>query len=332
MPISLDDDRQATAPTSTVQVRHSDVVELFFATCRLRTGRDGDAEAADEPELPDESALTARLAGFWNDGPTFGSELLALAWTAGTFFEPAASFLDGFPDAVRLELSEGGFEHESESDRETIRRRLRVLAHDPARAASLLELLRDLWAAIEPAVEAARPLVDAEVSALEAAFRETDDPASIFPERHILHRYGIEPEVRSAARAGRLAVTPSVFAGPRTSFLELPGLLTVALGLGQRADGDRRRKAARAVAARLKLLSDPRRVEALLLLGDRAYSVTDLAREMGLAQPTISVHVKLLREAGLLRSEKVGGRTAYHADAEQLRSALAEVGQILETR
>lgn len=334
MPISLDDLPIPPAAPATVSVRHSGVTELYFATCRLCVGHDGDKPSRSmpgDPPLPNQEELGDRLSGFWDDGPTFGSELLALAWRAGTFFEPGATFLDSFLDAVRLELPEGGFEHETEADRETIRRRLRVLAHDPARAASLLHLLCDLWSSIEPAVEDAAPLVDAEIAGFEAALRETDDPASILPYRHIVRRYGIEPEVRAAARAGRLAITPSVFANVRTSFLELPGLLTIGLGLGQRDDGERRRRTARDVATRLKLLSDPRRVEALLLLGERAYSVGDLAREMGLAQPTISVHVKMLREAGLLRSEKAGGRTSYHANAERLRSALAEVGQILET-
>jgi DNA-binding transcriptional ArsR family regulator len=332
MPISLDDRPAPSAPS--VSVGHSDVTELYFATCRLRTGLDGkrtDGADPGDPPLPDEEGLARRLATFWQDGPTFGSELLALAWNAGTFFASAEAFLDSFPEAVRVELPGGGFEHETDDDRETIRRRLRVLAHEPARAASLLELMRELWSAIEPAVRAAAPLIEAEESELRAALRETDDPASILPERHIVHRYGIEPEVRAAARAGRLVITPSVFAGARTSFLELPGALTIGLGVGQRGDGARRRKAAQVVATRLKLLSDPRRVEALLLLGERAYSVSDLAREMGLAQPTISVHVKMLREAGLLRAEKAGGRTSYHADAERLRTALAEVGQILET-
>jgi DNA-binding transcriptional ArsR family regulator len=331
MPVSLDDLPTRPAPPSTVTVRHSDVTELYFATCRLCAHSEKPRTEPGDPGIPDEVALGNRLATFWKDGPTFEAELLTLAWRAGTLFEPAAAFLDSLPEAVRLELPDGGFEHESESDREAMHRRLRVLAHDPARVASLVELLRDLWTAIEPAVERAAPLVEAEVASLQAALRETDDPASIFPDRHIVHRYAIEPEVRAAARSGRLAITPSVFANARTSFLELPGLLAVGVGLGQRDDGDRRRKAARDVATRLKLLSDPRRVEALMLLGERAYSVSDLARKMGLAQPTISVHVKMLREAGLLRSEKAGGRTSYHADAEQLRSTLAEVGQTLET-
>jgi ArsR family transcriptional regulator len=52
--------------------------------------------------------------------------------------------------------------------------------------------------------------------------------------------------------------------------------------------------------------------------------VTDLASLFELSQATVSVHVKVLREAGLLESRKSGNQTVYRARPETLRRILDE--------
>lgn len=61
---------------------------------------------------------------------------------------------------------------------------------------------------------------------------------------------------------------------------------------------------------RLRVLSDPMRLRVLLLLERGELSVGELARALGTAQPRVSNHLRLLREARLLR-ERHEGRTTH---------------------
>jgi DNA-binding transcriptional ArsR family regulator len=78
-------------------------------------------------------------------------------------------------------------------------------------------------------------------------------------------------------------------------------------------------------ARRLKVLSDPTRVALLADLVRRPASITELAERFELAQPTVSMHVKLLREADLLTHTKNGPRTTYSVDRERLECLFDDV-------
>lgn len=56
----------------------------------------------------------------------------------------------------------------------------------------------------------------------------------------------------------------------------------------------------------MKALSDPNRVKLLKLLQARVMCVCELQAALGLAQPTVSKHLKILEEAGLVHREKDG--------------------------
>ncbi|HWV77297.1 MAG TPA: metalloregulator ArsR/SmtB family transcription factor [Isoptericola sp.] len=72
--------------------------------------------------------------------------------------------------------------------------------------------------------------------------------------------------------------------------------------------------AARDLARTFKALADPTRVQLLSIVtaheGHEA-CVCDLTEPVGLAQPTVSHHLKILVEAGLLEREQ-RGRWAYY--------------------
>ena len=53
----------------------------------------------------------------------------------------------------------------------------------------------------------------------------------------------------------------------------------------------------------------------------------ELALLFRLAQPTVSMHVKVLRESGLVRSERQGGRLRLSADADAVELLLGELRQ-----
>lgn len=86
-------------------------------------------------------------------------------------------------------------------------------------------------------------------------------------------------------------------------------------------------------AARLagvfKALADPVRLRLLSLITSHSGGeacVCDLTGEFDVSQPTISHHLKVLREAGLLTSQRRGTWVYYRVQPE----ALAELGQLLD--
>ncbi|MGW3339304.1 ArsR/SmtB family transcription factor [Streptomyces sp. NPDC001009] len=83
-----------------------------------------------------------------------------------------------------------------------------------------------------------------------------------------------------------------------------PGLLTAPLGEDQAAE----------LAKVFKALGDPVRLRLLSLIASRAggeVCVCDLTPAFDLSQPTISHHLKLLRQAGLIDCERRGTWVYY---------------------
>ena len=80
-----------------------------------------------------------------------------------------------------------------------------------------------------------------------------------------------------------------------------------------------------ALAARLKALGDPTRLHMLDLLAqqEEPLCVCDLTDQFPQNQPTISHHLRLLREAGLIASEKQGIWAYYWATDEGRRCLVA---------
>jgi ArsR family transcriptional regulator len=69
-------------------------------------------------------------------------------------------------------------------------------------------------------------------------------------------------------------------------------------------------------------LSDPTRIFILYALNERPLNVTELTHELGLPQPTISRHLKVLRERGLVYSERQGTVLTYHLADQRVIHAM----------
>lgn len=73
------------------------------------------------------------------------------------------------------------------------------------------------------------------------------------------------------------------------------------------------------LAAYNKALSHPARIAVLKLLAERgACTCGEIVDVLPLAQATVSQHLRVLREAGLIRAAPDGPRTSYSADPEAL--------------
>ncbi|MBX7195208.1 MAG: metalloregulator ArsR/SmtB family transcription factor [Sandaracinaceae bacterium] len=88
---------------------------------------------------------------------------------------------------------------------------------------------------------------------------------------------------------------------------------------GDEADDD--------LAALAKALGHPARVKIVRLLVRRDACVCgDIVDELPLAQSTVSQHLKVLKDAGLVRGEIDGPRTCYCIEPRVLRRLKALVG------
>lgn len=82
---------------------------------------------------------------------------------------------------------------------------------------------------------------------------------------------------------------------------------------------------AEALARMFKALGDPHRVKLLSIIAaadDKEACVCDLTEPVGLSQPTVSHHMKLLVEAGLVTREQ-RGRWAYFSIVPGILDSLA---------
>lgn len=85
------------------------------------------------------------------------------------------------------------------------------------------------------------------------------------------------------------------------------------------------------VAVLAKALGHPARVRIVrLLLAHDACYCGQLVDELDLAQATVSQHLKMLKEAGLIVGEIDGLRTCYCASRERLAELQELVGDMLE--
>jgi ArsR family transcriptional regulator, arsenate/arsenite/antimonite-responsive transcriptional repressor len=78
----------------------------------------------------------------------------------------------------------------------------------------------------------------------------------------------------------------------------------------------------RLTAEQVRLFADPLRLRIVTLLAREELCTCHLVAETGAKQPTVSHHLRLLREAGVVEADPAGAYTYYRLRA----AALAELG------
>ena len=82
-------------------------------------------------------------------------------------------------------------------------------------------------------------------------------------------------------------------------------------------------------AMRLKALGHPVRLGiALRLAAEPETCACDFAEVFGVSQPTISQHLRVLREAGLVTTRRRGTQICYSLDAGGVRAVRAALGEL----
>jgi DNA-binding transcriptional ArsR family regulator len=79
------------------------------------------------------------------------------------------------------------------------------------------------------------------------------------------------------------------------------------------------------VQAAIEAISHPGRRAMLQLVLDRELPVSALAAQVGMSQPATSQHLRVLRDAGLVRGRVDGRRRLYRVDVEGLERLRSEL-------
>lgn len=81
----------------------------------------------------------------------------------------------------------------------------------------------------------------------------------------------------------------------------------------------------------LAALADRTRVQILFLLGEKGrLCVGDIAASFRISRPAISHHLKVLKDTGVLQSEKAGQEVYYWVDCSKLVPMLRGLADTLE--
>ncbi len=79
-------------------------------------------------------------------------------------------------------------------------------------------------------------------------------------------------------------------------------------------------------------LADPNRILIIYALAEQSRSVNDLSAELGISQPATSRNLKILRERGLVYTQRLGTTLIYHLTDPRLVDALNMLRSVLRDR
>jgi ArsR family transcriptional regulator len=76
------------------------------------------------------------------------------------------------------------------------------------------------------------------------------------------------------------------------------------------------------VAEFLKALAHPTRIRILTYLADGEKCVKEIWQELGIPQPTVSQHINVLKNAGIITFRKDGVKTCYKITDERAKTII----------
>lgn len=260
-----------------------------------------------------DDGLVERITGLWagEEQLTYPGypELSALAHHGGLLWTTDGDrFLDALEGLAADAPTDWGFPSETAADQASILRRLKALRTSPKRRKAYASVVHQVWSGLRSEWEAeGRPAVEREL-ARRRSMLERNQPWFDFTTNECC-TVDLPSLVATLGPDDELAVVPAYYS--QTGLvIGMPGLVVVGVGTEDAVSADRARS--ELLAPRLKAVADPTRLALLAGLARSEMTVTEMAQEYSLAQPTVSNHVKVLRDAGLvvLRND---GRNRYLA-------------------
>lgn len=311
-----------------VEVRPSAPLELMWVVHNAEASHELDGPMASLE--PVRLALGSKLRSFWGDGVRGITEAVVLAQRSGTIFDlDLDRFFARFDEAAST-TSNPSLLSEPASERKPLYARLERLRSDAPLRADYKALLQSVWEPVRAEWETeGKPAVLKVAAEWESrlergdAYRTLLDRARIWPGRPEL-----EDLADAVAAEGQLVLSPGWFFG-LIHVVEIDGTLYLGRRFRTPDQEGARRHVAKEVAGSLKALADPTRVAIVLWLASHPASITEIAKHFKLSQPTVSGHVQVLREAGLLDEKAAGRSFTLTVTERRLKDLLAGVEESL---
>ena len=266
--------------------------------------------------------LGAEIKSFWADGVRGFAEVVVLSERAGTLFDlDLDRFFRRLGGAAQTLADGATLLSETPQERLALAIRLRRLRADPELRSAYRSLLRKAWECVRAEWESTgRRAVTATAGVWSHRLKEGAGYRELLDLPRLMRgRPELDEMADAAAAAGRLVISPGWYFG-KIHVVELNGTVYIGRWVRPVDEDATRQQIAAKVAGRLKVLADPTRLGILLWLARRPASVTEVAGHFNLSQPTISAHVQLLREAGLLEEKPLGRSAMLTASEQGLRS------------
>jgi DNA-binding transcriptional ArsR family regulator len=301
-------DTRGTTPGTVQVIGPSMMLDLSWCAHGAFSDRLREAHPILDTVYGQDDGLRDRVQNFWPDGVNYFAEAEVLAYLADalevTDFSDLRARLDTALATVPLDLA---LESETPDDRRRILDRLAQLQRSPRIRQQYFDLLEDLWVPLaEWWVTDGRSSVS---SALSDVRRSLERGAKWFEvvtsECETLSEQ--LPSIIERNENGQPLILAACALFGRGLYLELPGCTLIGFGTHASVQGARVRT--EHVVAPLRALADPTRLAIFEYLRSGGAGVTEIAQAFALSQPTVSSHVKRLRDAGLVSADRQGNRT-----------------------
>jgi DNA-binding transcriptional ArsR family regulator len=333
MPV-YDDGQERNPPVPTVSVSGSVTIELEWI---LHSALRKDF-AADHPALRalfgDNPRLVDEIVGLWEkDGQTGAAgfaELVFVAHHAEVLLTvDAGALLDTLPAAcasVPTTLRSFPMRAETADDRRLVLDRLARLRRSAVTRRHYVDVLARTWEAASGSWE---------------RFGREAVAASVAAKRSMLTKGAGWREISQGACHGDTGDRIVADLGPRAEIVVVPaffahvGLLydfpsLAVFGVKADESGAESRARTEDLARRIRAISDPTRLAFLDTLRSGPKTVTELAVKFGLAQPTVSNHVKILRDGGIVTVVRDGTRRNIVVRNEVVDDLMDDLSRVLK--
>ncbi len=317
------------ALTAGIKVGPSAALELMWVL--HGAGADHVLEGRFASTEPVRLAFGPTLRSFWGDGVRGFGEMVVLAERSDSLRNSdIQGFFAGADRAAASSAATPSLLSESRAERTAIENRLAALRADPSVRARYISLLKEVWEAVRVEwEETGRAAVIAATRdwqrqlAEGTAFRDLLQRTRLWPGRSDL-----EGLADAAAAEGRMVLTPGWFFGD-IHVVELDGWMYLGRGIQPHSHDADLRHTADHVSKTMKAFADPTRLAILMWLAQKPASVTEVSRQFKLSQPTVSAHVQLLREAGVIEDKPAGRSSLLSVREESVREVLGGAEEAL---
>jgi DNA-binding transcriptional ArsR family regulator len=269
--------------------------------------------------------IKERFERLWGDAAAGCPEVMYVAHQAGSVFDGDLRGLFQWLAAPGSGAKWArGMLAEPEEERPAILKRLGTLRDDARKRHEYREVLVEVWRFAAGAWEReGRKAVAEACAAWEVKVATGAAIEDLVPPRHPLTRADQLGFDDLFMHRTEFAISPLYFCLSGGHVVDLYEYVHIAVPASDLLPVRKVRDAA-FVSDRLRVLAEPTRVHILIQLLSAPSGVMELARALRMSQPTVSGHVKVLRDAGLIQPRRFGARTVMVASRRRVERLIED--------